>query len=214
MPSFCGVNGIFSVKIHLFQGGSYAIGVVGAISFCKYGGGGLSKWFHIPKMPLLLDLRSRAPPTHRSGHCGVTAALTIRGRPDVFLVFVNPLLRNLLFPPQIPVVFVISALRAQSLKNVRSRLKISISLEKFNLDLQSSPQKRVLMGGSLEIFLLAWKFQSWGETFNFRNLGPLGRGSPWLPLIQHSIPFFVAVLSGPLNRLNARTISASAPRPL
>ena len=54
------------------------------------------------------------------------------------------------------------AQRAKTLKKVnlawkfQSRLKISISLENFNLDLQNSPQKnRGLVGGSLEIFNLA-----------------------------------------------------------
>ena len=54
-------------------------------------------------------------------------------------------------------------LRAQKrLKKKQSRLKFSISFEDFNLDLQNSPPKKytALVGGSLEISNLAWKFQS------------------------------------------------------
>ena len=68
------------------------------------------------------------------------------------------------------------SLRAQILKtfkiawNFQSRLKISLSLEMFNPDLQNSPQKnRGLVGGSLENFKLALKFQ---DLEFFQDLGP------------------------------------------
>ena len=68
------------------------------------------------------------------------------------------------------------ALRAQILKkikiawNFQSRLKISISPEIFNPDLQNSPQKiRGLVGGLLEVFKHAWKFQ---DLEIFQDLGP------------------------------------------
>ena len=69
-----------------------------------------------------------------------------------------------------------STLRAQRLKkinlawNFQSRLKISIRIEIFNPDLQNSPQKnRGMVGGLLQIFNLAWKFQ---DLNFFRSLGP------------------------------------------
>ena len=58
-------------------------------------------------------------------------------------------------------------LRAQRSKKNQSRLKISISLDMFNLDLQNSHKYRGLVGGSLEIFNLgrrSWKM--------FQSLGP------------------------------------------
>ena len=69
------------------------------------------------------------------------------------------------------------SLRAQILKkinlawNSQSRLKISISLEIFNPDLQNSPQK-IGFGG-----WLAWNFQSRlkiSRSWNFSRFGPLG----------------------------------------
>ena len=75
--------------------------------------------------------------------------------------------------------------KGPNLEKIQSRLKFSISLEIFNLDLQNSPQK-IGVGG-----WLAWKFQSRlkiSRSWKFSRFGPLGKdksraGSPpiWNP---------------------------------
>ena len=57
--------------------------------------------------------------------------------------------------------------------NFQSRLKTSISLESFNPGLRNRPQNRGLVGGSLEIFNLAWKFQSRRAILNFFKIWAL-----------------------------------------
>ena len=68
-------------------------------------------------------------------------------------------------------------------------MKFSISIENFNPDLDNSPQKGALLCGSLESFILDWKFQSAigrsktsnreRNIENLHSLGPLGK-SLWL----------------------------------
>ena len=56
----------------------------------------------------------------------------------------------------------------------QSRSKFSISLENFNPGLSAFPtENRVLVGGWLEIFNLAWRFQSRRAILNFFNLWAL-----------------------------------------
>ena len=57
--------------------------------------------------------------------------------------------------------------------NFQSRLKTGISLETFSLDPRNLPQKRALVGRSLEIFILAWKFNPGGRSWFF-NLWAIG----------------------------------------
>ena len=57
--------------------------------------------------------------------------------------------------------------------NLQSRLKSSISLENFNLDLHNPHKNRGLVGGALESFNLAWKFQSWRAILKFFKLWAL-----------------------------------------
>ena len=75
------------------------------------------------------------------------------------------------------------------LKFSSSRLKTSISLEIFQVSILWIPHKiRGLVGGSLEIFNLAWKCHSFqsrlkisipeGDLEFFQDLGPLGMGMP------------------------------------
>ena len=72
--------------------------------------------------------------------------------------------------------------KGPKIEKIQSHLKISISIESFNLDLQNSPQKKSgLVGGSLELFNLAWKFQSRRAILNFFNL--------WALSIPPSLPF-------------------------
>ena len=67
--------------------------------------------------------------------------------------------------------------------NCQSRLKTSISLEIFNLDLENSHKNRGLVGGSLEISSLAWKRHSFQSRLKisiscpnpiFSRFGPSG----------------------------------------
>ena len=81
--------------------------------------------------------------------------------------------------------------KGPKIEKIQSRLKISISLENFNLDwkFQSWPSEfptknRGLLGVEIEIFNLDWKFQSRRAILNFFNLWALraqgleGPGNP------------------------------------
>ena len=59
--------------------------------------------------------------------------------------------------------------KGQKIEKNQSLLKFSISLEIFNPDLQNSHKNWGLVGGPLEIFNLAWKFQ---DLECFQSLGP------------------------------------------
>ena len=73
-----------------------------------------------------------------------------------------------------------SAPKGPKIEKIQSRLKISISLENFNLDwtFQSWPSEfptknRGLLGVEIEMFNLDWKFQSRRAILNFFNLWAL-----------------------------------------
>ena len=76
-----------------------------------------------------------------------------------------------------------SSLRAQRLKKFnldwkfQSRLKISISIENCNPDLQNSPQKiGVRWGSRLKFSIAIENFNPGGRSWNFSIFGPLGFG--------------------------------------
>ena len=90
--------------------------------------------------------------------------------------------------------------------NFQSRLKISISIENFNPDLDKTPQKGALLCGSLEIFNLDWKFRSEIGRLKisipernlefFQSLGPLG-----MFLAKPSVTFVLSFFGGfPLHK--------------
>ena len=144
-----------------------------------------SSWIATPKawckprssFPCLFGEQPGTPPK-RQGFLLLAEALVAQCSATPATVPATPPCSATPFQTQISVRHLpgMGALRAQILKkfkiawNFQSRLKISISLEIFNPDLQNSPQKnRGSVGGALENFKLTWKFQA---LEFFQDLGP------------------------------------------